>query len=300
MSEQATSSPAAPTPPEKHKPSFGERLAAAFLNIVRFLVRLLLILVVLGLIAGAIYLAMPYVYKHYIQPLQDVRTQVDALQQESTARAEQVNQRLTSLQNEIAALQSQQKALTQQIDDQQAQWEALQERLDTLEQQNKTLSAHLDELEEQIEDHIATSQNDIAAVQATAEALQQAWEAWMPELKDTHRQMDLLRAMNSLLRTRLLIGQANYGLAAEELQQTQAILERLQKESPADADSLAQAAEQMQLASEALPAAPKAALQNVEAVWALLNSLFPAADEASAETTAEASLTPTPTPTPSP
>jgi len=99
---------------------------------------------------------------------------------------------------------------------------------------------------------------------------------------------------------RLLIGQDNYGLAVEELQHVQALLERLQQENPSDADLLAQATEQIQLASEALPAAPHAALQNVEAAWALLNSLFPAADEAPAEATAEASPTPTPTPTPKP
>ena len=294
MSEHTPASSAGKTPPADPRPSFGERMSTAFLNVMRFLARLLLILIVLGLIAGAVYWAVPYAYKHYVQPLQDVRAQVDALQQESTARAEQVNQRLATLQDDLAALQSQQAILANQLEDQQSQWEILQNRINALEQQNKALATRLDKLEDQM----AASQDDVAAIQDSAEALQQAWAAWTPQLENAQQQMGILRAMNSLLRARLLIGQANYGLAAEELQHTQGILANLQDNGILDTDALTQAAEQVKLASEALPDSSKAALQNVEAAWTLLNDLFPVTDEASSETVPEASPTPTPTPSP--
>ncbi len=300
MSEQPNPTPAADVPPEATKPSFGERLLAAFLGFVRFLARLVLILLVLGLIAAAAYVAVPYAYKHYVQPLQDVQTQVNALQQETTARAEQVNQRLAALQSEIVALQSQQEALTKQLDDQQAQWEAVQQQLEALAQQNEDLTAQLEALARQT----GASADQIAAIQATAEAVQAAWETWEPQLQESQQRVGVLRAMNSLLRARLLIGQTNYGLAAEELRRTQAIIGSLQEADVLAADTLAQAADQVVLAGKALPAAPNVALQNVEAAWELLNSLLPAVETTAPETTTEpapeASPTPTPTPTPSP
>jgi len=297
MTEKNTSTAAAKPPEKTPKPSFGERMNAAFLGFARFLGRLLLVLLVLGLIAGAAYLAVPYVYKHYVQPLQDVQTQLDALQQESATRAEQVNQRLAALQDDLAALQGQQKALAQQIDAQQSQWEAVQERLDALEQQNEALEARLDGLE----DKVAASQDDVAAVQATTEALQQAWASWEPQIEDTQRQMAVLRAMNSLLRARLLIGQTNYGLAGEELQRAQTIIDWLQTTAAdTDEEKISQAAAQVRLAGTSLPDMPRAALQNVETAWSLLNDLLPDLTIEADAAPAEEAPTATPTPTPNP
>jgi len=220
---ETTSPTAEQTPTESlpdPKPSFGERLSKAFLGFVRFLVRLLFILFVLGLIAGAVYLALPYVYKRYVQPLQDVQTQVAALQKESAVRAEQVNKRLMALQDDLTALRSQQDDLMAQIEAQQSNYEALQARIEALGSQQKELAAQLDALKAQLGDANA----QVADVQATAEALQATWEGWLPQLQAAEQQMAVLRALNSLTRARLLIGQANYGLAKEELGTTAAVL----------------------------------------------------------------------------
>ena len=297
MTETSTSTPTpTPQPLPEPKPSFGERLASAFIGFVRFLVRLLIILITLGLIAGAVYLALPYVYKRYVQPLQDVQTQVAALQQESATRAEQVNQRLVALQDDLTALRSQQDDLMAQIEKQQSSYEALQARIDALESHQQAIADQLDALKAEL----GTADDKVAAAQATADALQAEWEALQPQLQAADQQMTVLRALNSLTRARLLIGQANYGLAKDELATTAAILGWLQTEGGmADSDTLANALQQVQLAQQALPEAPAAALQNLEAAWQLLNSLLPAVTPAPSPTASPAP-TATPTPTPKP
>ena len=292
MTETPSPTPTEPLP--EPKPSFGERMSKAFLGFVRFLVRLFFILVVLGLVAGAVYLALPYVYKRYVQPVQDVQTQMAVLQKESATRAEQVNQRLIALQDDLAALRSQQDDLMAQIEKQQSNYEALQERMDALESRQQAIADQLDSLKAELD----ASDDQMAAAQATAEALQAAWEAVEPQLQATEQQMAVLRALNSLTRVRLLVGQANYGLAKDELDTTASVLGWLQTEGgTADSDALDSALEDVQLAQQALPATPAVALQNVEAAWQLLNSLLPAVMSTPLPAP---TATPTPTPTPKP
>lgn len=295
MSENTPTTQPEPSP----KPSFGERLSSAFVGFVRFLARLVLVVLILGAIAAALYFAVPYLYRQYVQPLHDLQTRVDALEQQSASRAEQVNRQLLALQDDLTRLHEQQQALNQQLGKQQDALDGLQSRLEAVEKQTDALSTQLDALGKRVD---AVS-DDAAAAQATAEALQTAWQDWEGRLTEMQANLAVLRVMESLTRTRLLIGQGNYGLARDELLGAQATLRWLQQ--TASTEAYAQAADQVSLAADALPSAPEVALQDLEAAWRLLAETLPQVT-ATPETTSAgtptpgAQETPTPTPTPTP
>ncbi len=296
--------------PDAPRPSFGERLGRAFKAFWRFIVRLVLVLLVLGLIAGAIYLAVPYFYRHYVQPLEDLQAQVDTLQQQTVDRAQQVNQRLGVLQQDLADLQANQQALSQQMEDLQGNEAQIATRLDALETQAKALDSQIQSLEARLD-----KQEDAAqSVQATAEALQSAWAQWETRLQAMQLQVGVLQTLESLTRARLLLSQENYGLAASELQRAAAAVAWLQAHTDEHQETLGQAARQIALAHDALPDKPQVSVQDVEAAWQLLVELLPQAAATATPSATEPSssasetaipaagetATPTPTPTPKP
>ena len=300
MSENASPTPenSAPAAPPESRPSFGERLSGAFLAFVRFVVRLLVILAVLGALGAAAYFGVPYLYRHYVQPVEDLQVQVATLQQQTARRAEEVNGRLLALQGDLAHLSDQQQALTQQLQQQQSDLDAFQARLDALEKQRAALAGQLDSLAQRVD----AADANAAHAQATAEALQSAWAQWEGEIQAMQVQVAVLQALESLTRARVLLGQHNAGLAAEEIARAQATVAWLQKQPGANTDILQQAADQLTLAAKALPAAPAVAGQNLEAAWRLLSSLLPGGEATPTPTATggptEAPATPTPTPQP--
>src|SRR5215510_7281424 len=86
--------------PAAKGPSFGERLGRFF----RFLFRLVLTLLILGVVAAGVYFGWPLVYREYILPVQENTNQlVDLRNQQS-----QSEQTITELQAELAALKTEQ------------------------------------------------------------------------------------------------------------------------------------------------------------------------------------------------
>ncbi len=299
MSENASPTPenSAPAAPPEPKPSFGERLSGAFLAVVRFVVRLLVILAILGALGAAVYFGVPYLYRRYVQPLETLQAQVATLQQQSAARAEEVNNRLLALQGDLAHLNDQQQALAQQVTQQQNSLDALQARLDALEKQRAALADQLDALAKRLD----TADANAAHAQATADALQTAWQQEEANIQAMQTQVVVLQAMESLTRARVLIGQHNNGLAASEIARAQDAVAWLQQQPSAQNDALQQAADHLALAAKALPASPDLALQDIEAAWQWLSGLLPhAAPTPTTTPTTPPTATPTPTPTPQP
>ncbi len=298
MSENASPTPenSASAAPSEPKPSFGERLSGAFLALVRFVVRLLVILAILGALGAAVYFGVPYLYRRYVQPLEALQAQVATLQQQSATRAEEVNNRLLALQGDLAHLNDQQQALAEQVAQQQSSLDALQARLETLEKQRAALADQLDSLAKRLDAADASA----AHAQATAAALQTAWQQEEATIQAMQMQVVVLQALESLTRARVLIGQHNNGLAAAEVARAQAAVAWLQQQPNAQNEALQQAADHLTLAAQALPASPDLALQDIEATWQWLNGLLPHTTPTPTATPTTAPPTPTPTPTPQP
>ena len=269
---------AAASPPSGR--SFGQRVGSFF----RFLWRLFLLLLFLGLLSLALYLALPWLYQNFLRPLEQNTAQVRELQ-----------------------LQQEQSA--QELAD-------LQTRLETLEGVKNEHDGSLTDLNErmkEIETEITARTESLAAIERLQSELEQQNQEVSAELE---RQINLLKSMELLSRARLSMYQSNFGLAKQDVQIARDLLAAVQPDSPQKlATQLDAVLLRLDLTLSNLPEFPVAASDDLDIAWQILLSGQPQATPTLVETptlvgtladtpTAVATFTPTlvvtvpPTPTP--
>ncbi len=280
------------------RPSFGERLIGAFLVLMRALAKALLVVLVLGGLAAGVYFGVPYLYRTYVQPVEETQAAVAAFQTQTTDRLNDLEQQVAALKRANAQLQGRVDALEEQQAQDQADLEALQAVVEGHTQALTTLDdlqTQLDEIEGRL-DEVAAA---LAATQGDTQALADQVAALQVPVAEVHRNLNTLQAMEHLTRARLFLIQANYGLAKEEVQSAAAIVAALAAEAPADeADVYAELEQRLNQAASRLPSLPVIAAEDLEAAWHLLGGLLPTPVGTTPTPTAEAQNTPTPTPTP--
>jgi hypothetical protein len=244
-------------PPLENKPSFGRRVGQVFLNVLRALLRLvLLVLLIIG-VGAAIYYGAPYLRDKFIAPV------------------EQNTTRVNELENEIATLQTQLTEINAQLIEANDQITETNKRIDTLEQ---SIGAHTASLEK------------LAGMQAALEAqLQENDDKTLLALK---HEVVLTRILDMLARARLNLAQSNFGLAKEDVQAARDLLTELQAESQDEV--LNQAGTRLDLALSNLPAFPVVASSDLEIAWQILIT-GEAIATATPEPISTGTLTPTPT-----
>lgn len=248
--------PAAP-PRTASGPSFGDRLGRFF----RFLWRLVLLLIFLGLLSVLLYLAVPWLYQTFIRPMEQNTTQV-------------------------RELQSRQQQTTQELAD-------LQTRLETIEgvqnEQDGTLT-DLDERMQEIETEIAARTESLAAIERLQSELEEQNQEVSAELE---RQINLLKAMELLSRARLSMYQSNFGLAKQDVDIARDLLATIQPDAPEKLGTQLDAVLlRLDLTLSNLPDFPVAASDDLDVAWQILLSGQPQATPTMLET---ATLPPTPT-----
>jgi len=253
-------------PSPENKPSFGRRVGQVFLNVLRALLRLvLLVLLIIG-VGAAIYYGAPYLRDKFIAPV------------------EQNTARVNELENEIANLQTQLTEINAQLIEANSQITETNNRIDTLEQ---SLAAHTASLEK------------LAGMQATLETqLKENDDKTLLALK---HEVVLTRILDMLARARLYLAQSNFGLAKEDVQAARDLLTELQTESQDEV--LNQAGSRLDLALGNLPAFPVVASGDLEIAWQILmtgETIATATPEPAATSTATPELLPTPSTTATP
>ena len=220
-------------PPLENKPSFGRRVGQVFLNVLRALLRLvLLVLLIIG-VGAAIYYGAPYLRDKFIAPV------------------EQNTTRVNELENEIANLQTQLTEINAQLIEANNQIIETNNRIDTLEQ---SIDAHTASLEK------------LAGMQATLETqLKENDDKTLLALK---HEVVLTRILDMLARARLYLAQSNFGLAKEDVQAARDLLAELQAE--AKDEVLNQAGTRLDLTLGNLPAFPVVASGDLEIAWQIL------------------------------
>ena len=220
-------------PPLENKPSFGRRVGQVFLNVLRALLRLvLLVLLIIG-VGAAIYYGAPYLRDKFIAPV------------------EQNTTRVNELENEIANLQTQLTEINAQLIEANNQIIETNNRIDTLEQ---SIDAHTASLEK------------LAGMQATLET--QLQENDNKALLALKHEIVLTRILDMVARARLYLAQSNFGLAKEDAQAARDLLTGLQTES--NDEVLNQAGTRLDLALGNLPAFPVVASGDLEIAWQIL------------------------------
>ncbi len=292
------------TEPTLPRPSFGERLATAFIHFVRALVRLLfVVLLAVGIGAGA-YFGLPALYRTYVQPVEDnaariaeLQARLDVLEAQNTHQQEAFSTRLDDLERRADAFQA-------TVDDLQSRLAAAETALQTAQQDQADLLAQLDALQQQVDDlagTVAQLGQDVLDNQRTLADLDSRWTALDTPLAALRREVALSRVMARLTRARVFLAHNNLGLAADEIAAALADLDAM-RPTVADYQQAAFQAivDRLQTAQGNLPDQPVLAAEDLDAAWHLLSAGLPAEPPLSAETTPTPTETPAPTATPSP
>jgi len=215
------------------KPSFGTRAGRFLLNVLRALLRLILLVLVIGGVGAAIYYGAPYVREKFIAPV------------------EQNTARVSELENEIADLQTQLIEINTQLTEANNQITETNNRIDELEQSIEAHTASLEKLE---------------AIQTTLEAqLKENNDKTLLALK---HEVLVTRALDMLARARLYLAQSNFGLAKEDVQSAHDLLDELNAEG--EDQVLTQVIERLDLALGNLPSFPVVASGDLEIAWQIL------------------------------
>ncbi len=264
------------------RPSFGERLLNAFLRFVRALATLVFVLLLLAGIVAAGYYGIPYLYRTYVQPLEETQGKVQALEQGVTQQLEQLNAQVQQLTEDNALLHAQLDEALGRLDAQAAQIEALQQALD---EHTQALAV--------LQEQAAALSDGLDAAQARLDQVEQTLADDAP-WRRVERTLQVLQIMEHLTRARVYLIQSNFGLARDEVVRAHALVADLALADPAAWEEILS---RLQAALNELPDRPVVAAEDLEIAWRLLNATLPVPGP---QGTAAATPTPTPVFTPSP
>jgi chromosome segregation ATPase len=282
-----------------------------------------------GALGAALYYGAPVLIDEYL--LKDVklnRSRIQEIDSEFSTSSEFFSERLKDLQTRLETMELQRDSDAQLLGNLQVQLDAAEV---TLQNQGVSLEGldavqiSLDEFSATIaslEERITSYEVELGAFQDEVEALSQALDGHQGEyqaLKDqveardtvgTLRQdLELLKIMELVTRVRVSIGQENIGLAKDDLQAAQDLLNGLSAEVTAgQAEYLADISQRLTLAEENLTEAPELVSGDLEVAWQLLLQGLPEATEQGVGITAtptgttesETGVDQSPTPTPTP
>lgn len=308
-------------PPTPAPPSFGDRLALAFIKFVRALVRIVLILLLAVLLGAGVYYGAPALYRRYVQPVETNLARLNDAQSRQEQANQQINQRLDELGQRLQDLELQNDSHKQTLDEVQALLDEIERAQKSNEQAGGSLEATAIARQEEMEATLAAMRANLEQVQSEVAAINQAMgqtslqvqelvhsaEAGASPLQELRNELQLVKAMELLTRSRVYLVEDNLGLAQQDVSAARLLLAKMGGDVPSyQVKPLAAIIGRLDAALSNLPSRPILAAEDLEVAWQLLRDGLPG--EATPEPTptvgtgtpAALSVTETPTPTPTP
>lgn len=309
------------------EPTFVMRMWLAFKNLLWFVFRLLLIVLIIAALGLAIYLGGPILIEEYL--LKDVRintSAIEAIQTQSVNSNDTFSERLGDFQGRLDNLELNQDDFSQMISEFETQLATIEAKLIAQEenlgkldtQMNKienlessisvlltqvpAVNSDLDEIQSEIDDQFAEVFKTLEENQAEIEILntQLETEDSLDYLRD---EIEMLKVMELITRARVSMGQENIGLAKDDLQAAIDILLDLRPEVTAEqATYLDDISKRLSFAVENISKAPSLVNEDLEVAWQMLLQGLPVETNITGENKTQEQLeedkTPTPSPTP--
>jgi len=244
-----------PPPPEVQ----AERPPTLAARIWRIALRVLLaVLIGVGLGIAAYY-GVPALYRQYIEPVRVNTERIAELEQAVVQSQSGARQQADATAARLTEIEATLAAQTEAVAELRADVDALETGLA---QHDRRLDAV-----EALSDRVDGLQADLETTAGQLESLQGA-DAPVQRLG---RQLQMIRAMELLIRARMWLSQSNQGLAEADMQTAQGILSALAATSPADeAVTLAAVDTRLDQALANLSRAPVVAADDLEIAWELL------------------------------
>jgi len=303
--------------PTPAPPSFGDRLALAFIKFVRALVRILLILSLAVLLGAGIYYGVPALYRRYVQPVENNLSRLNDAQSRQEQSNQQVKQRLDELGQRVEGLELQNDSHKQTLNEVQARLDEMESAQQAGGGTQATAIAQQADLEatlaamganlEQLQSEIAAVNQAMGQTSLQVQELVDSAEVGKDPLQALHNELQLVKAMELLTRSRVYLVEDNLGLAQQDVSAARLLLAKMGGDVPSyQVKPLAAIIARLDAALSNLPSRPVLAAEDLEVAWQLLRDGLPGqatpqpTPTAEAETPAASTVIETPTPTPTP
>ena len=295
------------------QPTVGERVA----NFCKILLRLGLVLVIGIALGVGVYFGIPLLYNRFILPIQENTIHIANLEALHEQDKNQLTQRLDDLQARLEALAVQNDQDKETISELKAQLAKAQSAGNSFQKAQDTNLDRLEALQSSLDKVTAT----LEAMDKSVTGLEQAFDRQLGDIQtmqealtgqDTpvaalHRELQMVKTMELLTRSRIFLLNKDNGLALVDIQAARDLLIELQTGmQPSQAEAIQEIVSRLNLAIANLATVPSLAEQDLEVAWQLLMRGIPS--EVSLEATAsittpgtiEVTSTATSTPTPTP
>jgi chromosome segregation ATPase len=290
-------------------------------GILRFLVRLIFVLVIGVLIGAGLFYGVPWIYRQLVWPVQENSAQIAVLQNQTQNNSDAIVDNHRTLQERIVALETEVAELRERTAAQAEDQDALVQESEQLAERVAVLEDGLEAQRQSVEEDIEQVRSDVSVVTAdleeeveglqdeveeTQEELRQELESSAETLDGVEDQVDQLTARLSLLQTaqdllkvRLLLVEENPGVARETLQLALAHLNRATELLPAQTEVLDDLRERMLTVDDLIAEGSFRARPTLESLWAdVMDLAMPLTTQATVTDTQETSPIPTPTAAP--
>jgi len=295
----------------------GSSFSQGMTKVLRFLVRLIFVLVIGVLIGLALFYGVPRIYRRLVWPVQENSARIAILEEQVTKNSESIFDNDRSLQGRIAVVETEIAELREEVSDRAGNQEVLRQESERLAERITALEADLETQQQEIE----KVQSDFAATTAELERdIEQAQE----QLEETQRELTLeiqdsaeavgdlqgrvdeamarvllLQTAQDVVKVRLLLVEENVGAARDTLELAIAHLDQAGQFIPSQADVLADLRERMLDADDLIAQGSFRLRPSLEAIWADVMDLVTPLTGQSPITATEI-ISPTLTPTVSP
>ncbi len=298
--------------PTPAPPSFGDRLALAFIAFARALVRIVLILLLAVLLLAGVYYGLPALYQRYVQPFESNLVRLNDAQSRQEQANQQIDGRLDELSQRLEDLELQNDSHKQALDEVKTRLEEMERTQQSDEQAGGSAQATATARLGEIETNLAAMGANLEQVQAEIAAINQAMgqtslqvqeiaslaEVGEAPIQELRNELQLVKAMELLTRSRVYLVEDNLGLAEQDVRAARLLLAKLGGDVPSyQVKPLAAIIARLDAALSNLPTRPILAAEDLEVAWQLLRDGLPG--EATPQPTPTAGTgTPTPTPIP--
>ena len=241
---------------EDHKAPFASRF-------IRSLVRLFLLLLLGISLGAAAYFGIPALYEDYIEPIQMNSQRITDLEDAFIQSQSDSRNRISEIGERLAEIEGQQVGQKEFVSEIQVEIENLQTIL-------KLQSGEVNDLQ-QLTKRMDALQNDLQITADKVVLLEEYLTGTNDPIQRLEFQLQLVRVMELLTRTRLWLTQNNFGLASEEVQAAKQVLVGLADiTTEEDAENLQQIVDSLDSVLRSLPDNPVIAADNLEISWNLL------------------------------
>ncbi len=281
-----------------------------FIRFLRFLLRLILVLLLGVLIGAAIFFGIQYAYQKVVVPTQQNTAALSELDTRVNQQWDLIQDNNLDVENRLSVLETNQDDLTNQLSELTTDLEQTAADLEVYKTQQTDLSGKLDEFDQMV----STLSDQIDELSTQNEETQTKLESIDLEnsLQPVYQQLETFKILLQVNRSRLFLLQDNYGLAKQELELADAMLNSLLAQVDENkAEEVAIWQSRLALAMSHLPDNPILASDDLEILWSLMANEYTTTDTINQElsatqvietptveptTTATVTVTPTPKP----